>query len=256
MSGAPQGRWRGLLVSVRDAVEAAAAAAGGAAFIDVKDPARGPLGAAEPETAAACGAACGGRPWTLACGELTDGDPADAVRRTIELAGDARPVAAKAGCAGLTCERWRAAFAAFAHRLPAGVEAVPVAYADWPRAAAPDPRDLIAAAADVGCRVVVLDTFDKAAPGILSAEGGRERVADWIERSHGAGLRVAVAGRLTLAEIPVAQDLGADIVAVRSAACGGDRFARVQRRLVAAATLAFDRRRPAATFPGRSGGSR
>src|SRR5690349_12551439 len=38
----------GLLVSVRSAVEALAAYAGGAAVIDMKEPARGPLGQADP----------------------------------------------------------------------------------------------------------------------------------------------------------------------------------------------------------------
>src|SRR5437763_2302356 len=38
----------GLLVSVRSAVEARSALAGGAGVIDIKDPSRGPLGAAEP----------------------------------------------------------------------------------------------------------------------------------------------------------------------------------------------------------------
>ena len=43
----------GLLVSVRSADEADAALAGGADLIDCKEPARGPLGVAEPEVVAA-----------------------------------------------------------------------------------------------------------------------------------------------------------------------------------------------------------
>ena len=42
-----------LLVSVRDATEAAAALHGGAGLIDVKEPARGPLGRADAATIAA-----------------------------------------------------------------------------------------------------------------------------------------------------------------------------------------------------------
>ncbi|MFM7109040.1 MAG: (5-formylfuran-3-yl)methyl phosphate synthase, partial [Planctomycetaceae bacterium] len=63
--------WSGLLVSVRDAAEAIEAVAGGAAIVDVKDPARGPLGGPSPAVAAAVAAVVAGRtPWPLACGEL------------------------------------------------------------------------------------------------------------------------------------------------------------------------------------------
>ena len=52
---------RGVLVSVRDAAEAEEALVGGAAVIDVKDPARGSLGAAAPATVAAVARAVGRR---------------------------------------------------------------------------------------------------------------------------------------------------------------------------------------------------
>ena len=233
-------RWQGLLVSVRDADEAAAAVAGGAAVVDVKEPLRGPLGAADPEQVAACAAACGGRPWTMACGELRDADPAAPVHRALtRLPGGPRPAAAKAGCAGLSLPAWRDRFAAFAAGLPEGVEPVPVAYADWRAAASPDPRSLIAAAVAAGSRTLLIDTCDKAGPALFSLEGGRVPVTAWIAEAHEAGLLVAVAGRLSLADLPLAGRLGADVVAVRSAVCGGDRHARVERRLVAAATLAL-----------------
>ena len=62
-----------LLVSVRDAAEAAAALAGGAALIDVKEPARGSLGRADAATIAAVVAAVGGRvPVSVALGELRE----------------------------------------------------------------------------------------------------------------------------------------------------------------------------------------
>ena len=47
---APAGRTPQLLVSVRDLGEAAAALAGGADLIDVKEPIRGPLGRADEAT--------------------------------------------------------------------------------------------------------------------------------------------------------------------------------------------------------------
>ncbi len=63
----------GLLVSVRDAAEAAASLAGGADLIDVKEPARGPLGRADAATIAAVVQAVGGRvPVSAALGELRE----------------------------------------------------------------------------------------------------------------------------------------------------------------------------------------
>ena len=63
----------GLLVSVRSAAEACAALAGGAALIDVKEPAHGPLGRASDDVIRAVMDAVGGRcAVSAALGELAD----------------------------------------------------------------------------------------------------------------------------------------------------------------------------------------
>src|SRR5207248_4650901 len=62
-----------LLVSVRNRAEAEAALAGGADLIDVKEPKRGALGAADARTLAAVVAAVAGRrPVSAALGELRE----------------------------------------------------------------------------------------------------------------------------------------------------------------------------------------
>lgn len=241
MSGSP-GRWSGLLVSVRDAAEAEEALAGGASIVDVKEPRRGPLGAASAATAAAvAGAVAGHAPWTLACGELAAGAEPAAVAADVVAAlppGVARPAAAKAGPAGLAETEWPDAFALFAAALPARVEAIAVAYADWPAAAAPAPEAIIAAASAAGCRTVLIDTFDKSAAGIVALPAAR-RLPSWIGMARSAGMAVAVAGRLRVGDVPRVAGWGADVVAVRSAACRGGRRGRVDRGLVAAAAAAL-----------------
>lgn len=223
--------WQGLLVSVRDAAEASDALAGGAAIIDVKEPDRGPLGAADGEIVAAVAATVATAvPWTLACGELAERDAATWATRACGAAAT-RPAAAKAGPMGLSVGEWRRAFAAFATGLPGGVEPVAVAYADWQRTAAPDPDDLIAAAAEIGCRTLLIDTGDKAGPGLFGSAGSAV-VAGWIAAAQAAGMAVAAAGRLTLDEIPQARGIGADVVAVRGAVCRGGRGGAVDRNLV------------------------
>src|SRR5438876_8959932 len=61
----------GLLVSVRSAAEAATVLDGGAALVDVKEPARGSLGRADDEVRAEVRAVLAGRvPMSIALGEL------------------------------------------------------------------------------------------------------------------------------------------------------------------------------------------
>lgn len=232
----PDGLPRGLLVSVRSVDEAAAAVAGGAAIIDVKEPAHGPLGAAEPDVAAAIAAAVGATPWTLACGELAPGidHAASHVQRVLEAGGPRmrRPAAVKAGPAGLAAEAWRRAFERFAAGLPDGVDPVAVAYADHRRADAADPAEIVRAAADAGAGIALIDTFDKSGPGIMSLVG-LAGIRSWQGLAAALGLRLAVAGRLTVAEVADLAEAGAWVVGVRAAACGGLRSGRVDAGHVA-----------------------
>lgn len=219
--------WRGLLVSVRDADEAAEALAGGADIIDVKEPLAGPLGAASVDVIVAVAARVAGmRPWTFAAGELAAA-PGDGVQRLLALV-DAvragigpgqRPAAVKAGLAGLRDGPWRASLAAIAGGIPGRIGFVGVAYADHHAAVSPPPEDVIDAAAACGCVGVLVDTFDKEGPGLFAGADAR-RVAGWVRRARDRGLPVALAGRLSLDDIATAAGTGADVVAVRSAACG------------------------------------
>ena len=233
----PRPPFHGLLVSVRTAVEARAAIAGGADIIDVKEPAAGPLGAAAAAQALAIGRAIAGRrPWTLACGELAAGPQTATarVRRIVAGCGERvpRPAAAKAGPAGLDLRGWTRRFTAFQKALPEGVEPIAVAYADWRRADAPAPGKIIEAAAAAGCCMLLIDTFDKRGPGLLA--GGRDHVAGWLAAARARGLAVAVAGRVGPDDVPTIVALGAAVVAVRGCVCRGGRRGPVDRRLVAA----------------------
>lgn len=246
--------WRGLLVSVRSAAEAAEAVAGGAAIIDVKEPLAGPLGAASPVAIAEIAQAVGTRkPWTMACGELLTGVDAivDRITQVVEsLGGEAVPPAAiKVGLAGMALEPWRERLAAVHERLPAGIAQVAVAYADWNRVAAPAPADVIEAAASLGCTVLLVDTADKSAGGLLESTPATE-IAGWVAAARRRGLAVALAGKITLVEMPAVVSLGPDVFALRSAVCFNGRFGTVQSRLVRDAVAACG---PDQGFPSASG---
>ena len=154
-----------LLVSVRNAAEAQDALFGGADLIDVKEPARGALGAADASVIAEVARAVGSRrPVSAALGELVEGhrlEPTPGLRfAKLGLAGCARR--------NDWIARWRHALGDF----PPGVTPVAVAYADWPTADAPDPWAVLSAARSLGCTAMLIDTFDKTA-GSLRARAGR-----------------------------------------------------------------------------------
>lgn len=240
--------WRGVLVSVRDEREAEAALAGGAAVIDVKDPARGSLGAAEPAAIGAVAAAVARRvPWTLAAGELAAGvavlqEWIEAVCRLVP-GGTAGPSAVKVGLAGMADRPWRDELRRFHSLLPDCCMHVAVAYADFDAVQAPAPPDVIAAAVQIGCGMLLIDTADKHRPGVLGMRSPAE-ISGWIAAARGQGLGVALAGRITIPEIRPAVALGPDLVALRSAVCsnassGDVRLGSVSSALVASAVAEF-----------------
>ena len=254
--------WQGLLVSVRDAAEAAEAVEGGADIIDVKEPRQGSLGRAEPAAAVAVARVVAARrPWTMACGELggrSGGEASGqagsevgseaaatggaAISRHLDrvwslLVGGALPPAAvKIGLAGAAGTDWRRRLLTIFESLPFDSERVAVAYADWALARAPSPGEVIAAAAGLGCSTLLIDTFDKSAGGLFDCcQPGLP--AAWVAAARAAGLQVAVAGRISQEGIPAAWSLRPDVVALRSAVCFNGRDGRVQAELVRRAML-------------------
>lgn len=239
--------WRGLLVSVRDAEEAAAALAGGAAIIDVKDPTTGSLGVATPAAVAGVAATVNGQvPWTVAAGELRDeiARPGT-IHRWLAAIGDAGgigpsggPAAVKVGLAGLAGVSWQQAFRDVMNGLPVATTPVAVAYADWKRVAAPHPLEIIEQTQD-SSGVLLIDTADKAGPDLLEACAEADREA-WVAAARHAGMAVAVAGRLRLEAIPRLDRLQPDVVALRSAVCLNGRLGPVDVALVRRAAAAVD----------------
>jgi uncharacterized protein (UPF0264 family) len=215
----PSGTAPGLLVSVRSAAEALSALAGGAAIIDVKEPANGPLGRAADPVIVTVVSVIGGRcPVSAALGELRD-DVGAAIPDGLSfvkwgLAGQARSA------------DWRCAIE---RRARSGARVVHVAYADWPCAGAPPVEEVFAAATARAGGVLLVDTHCKEA-----ATRGRARptLLDWLPipwledlcgGARAAGVRVALAGSLGAREIRALAGARPDWFAVRGAACEGGR---------------------------------
>ena len=246
--------WRGLLVSVRDAAEAAAALAGGAAIIDVKDPTAGSLGAATAAAVAGVAATVRGSvPWTVAAGELRDeiAAPGTIERWLGTIAAGVGgsvgggPAAVKVGLAGLAQTAWQPAFRDLMAGLPATTARVAVAYADWERVEAPHPLEIVEQAQGSSgvllnqgsSGVLLMDTADKSGPALLEACSEADLEA-WVAAARSAGLAVALAGRLRLEAIPRLARLRPDVVALRSAVCSNTRLGPVDVALVRRAAAA------------------
>jgi uncharacterized protein (UPF0264 family) len=217
----------GLLVSVRNTDEAQQALAGGADVIDVKEPTRGALGAADPQVWADVRRATPSNvSVSVALGELTDDDIAEraACVRRVQYA-----KVGLAGCLGLAS--WQRSWERVLARLPAETERVAVGYADHRTAHAPDPFEVLRAASKVNCRTLLLDTFAKD-QGDLFDHLDDDQLTRLARECHTAGIALALAGSLQLSSIDHALSFAPALVAVRGAACLGDRNGTVCHQLV------------------------
>lgn len=236
-----------LLVSVRSAEEALSALDGGADLIDVKEPDRGPLGAAPARVVAEIVDAVGARvPLSVALGELEEMStpfaehPVESGRQQgMELKrqdwGEAwwdRVSYAKLGMAGMAGRAdwpvlWRKALC----RIGPGVGRVAVVYADWEVACAPRPEEVLREGLAAGCVALLVDTYSKSGPG-LTGLWNEERLHRFVTEVQEAGMLAVVGGGLTEGSLGDVLACGPDYVAVRGAACRGGRQGRLDRDLV------------------------
>lgn len=222
-----------LLVSVRSVAEAAAALEGGAAVIDVKEPAHGPLGRASDATiAAVVDFVAGRRPVSAALGELGEG-AWSAVRGLTY---------AKWGLAGWGADRsWARRLVSATDRLQdssGGCRIVAVAYADWKAARSPEPEAVIDFVCERRWETLLIDTWLKGGKTLLEWLDPTA-IADFCRVCRATGVRVALAGSLGAQDIVQLLPAAPDWIAVRTAACrggdrGGDVCAEQVRRLVKA----------------------
>ncbi len=211
-----------LLVSVRNTAEAADALEAGAHLIDVKEPRRGSLGPADVSTIqSACSLIAGRAPVSAALGELLHEPRSETIAR-------ARCVNyAKLGMAGCAdVADWQATWASVLDDFPATTSSVAVTYADWRVAHAPHPWRVLRSALKLGCRGMLVDTFDKSRGGLLDHLQLGE-LAGLVSALRASGLIVVLAGSLSRESVPRVLSLAPDYIAVRGAACAGGRQGRI-----------------------------
>lgn len=226
----------GLLVSVRNAMEAQTALAGGADVIDIKEPARGALGAADSDTIGEIVKVVAGRaPVSAALGELVELlDPTNGNSLTRLVNGVSLFKVGLSGCANhldwqIGWQRLIASIAAPSASRSA--RPVAVAYADWRAAESPPPHDVLNAAIDLHCPILLVDTWGKSG-GTLFDHWPIEDVRRFCEEVTSHGIAIVLAGSLTGANIANAARLAPYLVAVRTAACEGGREGTVCEKRV------------------------
>ncbi len=180
-----------LLVSVRDAAEAALARDHGADLIDAKDPDRGALGALPPETVRAIAAASGDRLTSAVAGEPRDGREASAC------------LAALAGTGVRYLKiAWAPGRDATGLILPAGIPVIAVLFAED----GPAGTDVPALAA-AGFSGAMIDTRGKDGRR-LADHLALPRLAAFAAACRAHGLLSGLAGSLALDDIPTLAALG------------------------------------------------
>lgn len=217
-----------LLASVADLDEAAVALAGGADILDLKDPARGALGA-WPTAAIARAVArfAGQRPLSATIGDLPL--QPDAVLPAVRAVAETGVEIIKIGIFSGDLDATLAALTPWAqsHRL------VAVMFADRV-----PPLDRLADFAAAGFFGVMLDTADKHAGG-LRRHLDAATLARFIARARQLQLGVGLAGSLQLEDIAPLAALSPDWLGFRGALCSGGRSDRLDPNRLAAVRAAL-----------------
>jgi (5-formylfuran-3-yl)methyl phosphate synthase len=202
-----------LLVSVRNPHEALLAAAGGADFIDLKEPRLGALGGLPLATIRRCVAALRGfsLPISATIGDLPM-QAHDEIAAHVQDVADCGVDFVKVGI-----EREPCAHDVLAMLAACGRPVVPVLIADRGLDAA-----LVSHAAGLGFAGLMVDTADKGAGSLFDC-APISALRQFIDSARAASLMCGLAGALRIEHLPQLAALAPDFAGFRTAVCGGDR---------------------------------
>ena len=215
-----------LLVSVRSVDEALLAAAGGADFIDLKEPGQGALGGLPVATIRAIVAALRGRGIDLPVSATIGDVPMHAlgeIADRVEAVGACGVDYVKVGI-----EREPGAADVLTWLAGCGRPIVPVFIADHGIDAG-----LVAAAAALRFPGLMADTADKHA-GSLFDVASFDELQRFVATVRAAKRMVGIAGALRVGHAPLLARLAPDFAGFRTAVCAGDRSAALDPQRLSA----------------------
>ena len=219
-----------LLVSIRNEEEAALAAGFSIDILDVKEPARGALGAANRSTLQKIvDRVPQGQRMSVALGELRDwlivrNQSRNGMRPENEDVWFNHELLtrfrfAKIGLAGMNhVFGWQDHWLEYASSLPNGVIPVGVAYLDHERCNCPLPEEILEFVGDRRDGVLLLDTFDKKSGNVLSLLGVHG-LTNLLFSARRQNVMTVVAGSVTQQDISILFSLAPDFIGVRGAVC-------------------------------------
>jgi (5-formylfuran-3-yl)methyl phosphate synthase len=208
-----------IMISVVSADEAREAMLAGAEILDVKNPEEGSLGAQFPRVIQEVKSIASGKvEISAAIGDLPN------LPGTAALAAlGAAFCGADYMKAGLYGPRSEAEAIALLQEVKHAVRefgssVIAACYADYRRAGTLNPECLPRVAALAGVKGCLLDTYFKDGRSLFHFLEP-QALSRLAERAHAAGLLFGLAGGLCEQDLPVARDLGADVVGLRTAVC-------------------------------------
>jgi (5-formylfuran-3-yl)methyl phosphate synthase len=208
-----------LMISVVSVDEAREALRGGAEILDIKNPAEGSLGAQSPGLIKdICKHFSGETEISAAIGDMPH------LPGTAALAALGAAVCGadyvKVGLYGARNEADAVALLREAQQAVREFDTAVIAavYADYRRAGTLNPECLPHIAAEAGVQGCLVDTAIKDGRTLFDFLDP-ETLCLLAEQAHAAGLLFALAGALSEQDLQPANDLGADVVGLRTAAC-------------------------------------
>lgn len=230
-----------LLVSVRQACEVDAALVGGTQIIDVKEPRRGALGMADPQTLLEVVSAIENYEQSnnatvslsVALGELADwksqAEFPDLHERVNYFKLGLAEVRDDEGWQDL----WHSVRKRWEEQLQRPMCWIAVVYADWQKANSPHPNEIVAAAsADPTCVGVLVDTYAKDGSTLLD-NLSHDELVKMSEVVRGESMLFALAGRVDAKLLVDLVEFQPDVIGIRTAACaGGQRSGDVDQTAV------------------------
>jgi len=104
------------------------------------------------------------------------------------------------------------------HMANPNATVVAAGYADWRRFGGLNTDDLVKAARDARCDLVMVDTAIKDGKNLFDNMSVDE-LKDFVKKGHDAGMRVALAGSIKTEHAQLLHEIGPDVIGVRGAVC-------------------------------------
>ena len=209
----------GLLLSVRNEVEAKQTLGCGVDILDIKEPANGALGMVAPEMIRSILEATPPESCvSIALGELREMvNPGMILSQLPDLP---QLQFAKIGLSGLRNQsRWKQQLVRLIARIPESISPVGVVYAD-DDAMAPTAMEVVETTAEMGGIAVLVDTFEKSRGNVFE-HLGVHNLEQIRHRARRLGMAFVLAGSLGIEDLETVKRINPDYVGIRGAACRG-----------------------------------